>query len=141
MTPSDGQETLQVPAQFSSLAAVRRFILESASRLGACQKTAEDMMLAVDEAVTNIIVHGYQGRPGNIAINVVLEGEMLVARISDQAPLFDPTQVPPADPTQPFETRRFGGLGIFLARQCMDAVQYQTTADGWNELVLRKSAR
>ena len=131
-------ETLSVPAERKSLAKIRRFVEETASALPVRREVIADMVLAVDEAATNIILHGYQGRPGEIRVEVGCEGETLVVRLSDQAPLFDPTQVPPPNLDLPLDQRRFGGLGIHLTRQCMDEVSYCISVDGCNELTLRK---
>jgi serine/threonine-protein kinase RsbW len=98
----------------------------------------DDMQAAVDEAAANIIVHGYQGQPGNIEIEVWKEGEALVVRLRDQAPLFDPTTVPPPDLTLPLEERFLGGLGIHLIRHFTDTMTHRVTSEGGNELTLMK---
>jgi serine/threonine-protein kinase RsbW len=131
-------ETLSVPAERKSLATIRRFVEITAGALPVNPEVIADMVLAVDEAATNIILHGYRDRPGEIRVEVGCEGDALVLRLSDQAPLFDPTQVPPPDLDLPLDQRRFGGLGIHLTRQCMDEVSYCISADGCNELTLRK---
>ena len=56
-----------------------------------------DVLLAVDEAATNVVVHGYQGREGVIEIEVLREGDALVIRLRDEAEPFDPTSLPPPD--------------------------------------------
>lgn len=101
----------------------------------------DDMIQAVDESATNIIVHGYRGQPGHIEIEVTQEGNVLVVRLRDQAPLFDPTRAPPPDLTLPLERRCVGGLGIHLARQFTDSMTFRTTSEGGNELTLRKKAK
>jgi serine/threonine-protein kinase RsbW len=131
-------DILVVTAERKNLAEIRRFIEEKARALPVDPEVIADMVLAVDEAATNIIVHGYQGQPGEIQVEISYEGGALVVRLSDQAPLFDPTQVPPPDLDLPLEQRRFGGLGIHLTRQCMDEVSYCISGEGCNELTLRK---
>jgi serine/threonine-protein kinase RsbW len=132
--------TLIIPAELKQLAALRRFVEDTAQSLQAGRGAVEDMILAVDEAATNIILHGYQGQPGDIQVEVSLEDGWLQVRLCDWAPLFDPTQVPPPDLTLPLERRRFGGLGVYLARQCMDEVSYCVSPEGCNQLTLRKMA-
>ena len=132
---------LRISAEVPNLAAVLRFVEETATALEVERDVIDDMLQAVDESVTNIIVHGYQDQPGNIEIKVSLEEDMLVVRLRDQAPLFNPTQAPPPDLTLPLEQRRFGGLGIYLARQFVDSMTYRVTSGSGNELTLRKKAR
>ena len=109
--------------------------------LKADRDAIDDMIQAVDESATNIIVHGYRDRPSNIEIEVTQEGNALVVRLRDQAPLFDPTRAPPSDVTLPLERRRVGRLGIHLIRQFTDNVTYRITSEGGNELTLRKKAK
>jgi serine/threonine-protein kinase RsbW len=131
---------LIIPADLKNLTTLRRFVEETAQALQADRKAVEDMILAVDEAATNIILHGYRGQPGSIEVEMGIEGDTLQVCLRDQAPLFDPTQVPPPDLSLPPERRRFGGLGVYLARQCMNDVTYRVNAEGKNELTLRRSA-
>jgi serine/threonine-protein kinase RsbW len=132
--------TLRIAAELCNLAAIRRFVSEAATSLGAGRAAIDDMIQAVDESATNVIVHGYKGRPGAIEIEVTREGDDLVVRIRDDAPPFDPTTHPSPDLTLPLERRRFGGLGIHLSRECTDAVTYRVTPDGANELTFVKKA-
>ncbi len=133
------ESTLSISAEVPNLVAVLRFVEATAAALQVNRDVIDDMLQAVDEAVTNIIVHGYHEQAGNIEIGVSLEEGALVVRLRDQAPLFDPTLVPPPDLTLPLEKRRFGGLGIYLARQFVDSMTYRITSEGSNELTLRKA--
>ena len=96
------------------------------------------VLLAVDEAATNIIVHGYKRQQGRIEIEMRPEGPDLIIVLRDEAPLFDPTRHPSPDLTLPLEQRQPGGLGIFLMRQVMDEVTHRPRAGGGNELIMIK---
>jgi serine/threonine-protein kinase RsbW len=100
----------------------------------------EDLTLAIDEAVTNIIIHGYQGVPGIIELEVRRDGERLLVTIRDQAPLFDPTTVPRPDLSIPLDRRPFGGMGVHLMRESLDGIHYRALPGGGNELTLVKNA-
>jgi serine/threonine-protein kinase RsbW len=129
---------LQIAAVTENLAAIRRFMEESATRLGVDSAAIPALVLAVDELATNIIVHGYQGRDGLIDIAAGCRGDVFVVRLRDQAPPFDPTCAPLPDIALPLDRRPIGGMGIFFARQIMDAMTYQQMPDGGNELTLVK---
>jgi serine/threonine-protein kinase RsbW len=132
--------TARIAAELPNLAAIRRFVSDEAERLQASRPAVEHMIQAVDESVTNVIKHGYKGRPGIIEVEVAREGADLAVRIRDYAPAFDPTTYPSPDLTIPLERRRFGGLGIHLTRECTDVVIYRVAPDGANELTLLKKA-
>jgi serine/threonine-protein kinase RsbW len=97
-----------------------------------------DVLLAVDEAATNVVVHGYQGREGVIEIEVLREGDALVIRLRDEAEPFDPTSIPPPDLAAPLEERALGKMGVYLVRQVMDEMSHRTTLQQGNELTLVK---
>ena len=131
---------LWVAAELSHLAGIRDFVRESVRSLGAGPALVDDLILAVDESVANIIMHGYRGQPGEIEIEVRKDGADYVVAVRDQAPPFDPTRVLPPDLTLPLEQRPLGGLGIYLTRQTVDLVMHRVTGDGGNELTLVKKA-
>jgi len=130
--------TLQVAAELSNLAVVRHFVQETAAGFGFDGKVIDEMLQAVEEAVANTVLHGYNRQPGEIKVEVQREGNQLVVRLRDQAPHFDPTGFPPPDLTLPLEERAPGGLGIYLMRQFTDTVTHRVTSDGSNELTLVK---
>jgi len=96
-----------------------------------------DIQLAVDEAVTNIIRHGYAGKPGTIKISCSVDEGMVRTEIRDSAPPFDPLIIPDPDLTADLADRVVGGMGIFLIRKVMDAVTYEYV-EGENVLRMEK---
>jgi len=131
---------LRVAADLSNLASIRDFVRRTAKLSGGGPALVDDLVLAVDESVTNIIMHGYRGQPGEIEIEVRKDEADFVVTLRDQAPPFDPTRVLPPDLKLPLERRPPGGLGIFLTRQAVDHVMHRVTGDGGNELRLVKHA-
>jgi len=134
----DPESTLRIEAKLKNLSQARRFVQERAEALGADRDVIADVILASDEAVTNVIVHGYQDRPGMIEIELGRNGDDIVVFIRDQSAPFDPTGMPPPDVTQPLEERPLGGMGIHLIRQLMDEVTHNIRPQGGNELVMTK---
>jgi len=97
--------SLRIAAELKNLAEIRHFVQETATTLGVDPAMIPNVILPVDEAVSNIIAHGYQGQGGNIEIEVSREGDDLVIRLRDEAAPFDPTSVPPPNLTMPLEQR------------------------------------
>ena len=134
----DAGSTLRIGAELDNLSLIRRFVEDAAIGLGADQEAIPDVLLAVTEAATNVMIHGYQGQPGTIEIEVSQREDSLVVCLRDQAPPFDPTTVPPPDVTLPLEQRQPGGLGIHFMRQFMDELTFRSTPQGGNELTMVK---
>jgi serine/threonine-protein kinase RsbW len=130
--------TTRFRAELKKLADMRHFVQDAALALKADPAAIPYVVLAVDEVVTNIIVHGYKKEEGYIEIAVGKAEDSLMIRVRDQAPLFDPTSVPSPDLTLPLEERPLGGLGVYLANTFLDDVTYRETAQGGNELTLVK---
>ena len=103
------------------------------------QSLCMSLNLALEEAVTNVILYAYpDGADGLVDIEAVLREHSLEFIISDSGVPFDPTTVPDADTTLSADERTIGGLGIHLVRQIMDEVRYQRLNDK-NQLTLIKN--
>ena len=102
------------------------------------QSLAMSLNLALEEAVSNVIMYAYpEGADGLVDIEAILRKDSLEFIISDNGIAFDPTAAPEADVTLGAEERRIGGLGIFLVRKIMDSVGYERK-DGKNILSMTK---
>jgi len=96
-----------------------------------------DTQLAVEEAITNVIMHGYAGKPGQIVLTCRGTPALVEVQIEDSAPPFNPLSIPKPDTDGDIDERKIGGLGVFLIRQVMDEIVYRYE-DGKNILVLVK---
>ena len=143
--PEERRSTLTVAATLENLKLIRELVESLARTVNFPDVTIYDLVLAVDEAATNIVVHGYksgdastprQRPPGIIEVDTRYEEPALRVTLRDQAPAFDPTAAPVQSELPPLDERMPGGLGIFLMRKTMDELHYRRTADGWNELTL-----
>jgi anti-sigma regulatory factor (Ser/Thr protein kinase) len=133
---------LRIAADVERLADVRSFVRETVAELGGTRRAAEDLVQAVDEVTCNVMLHGYDGKPGEIELEAALRDGRLEIRILDRAPVFDPTALPdPAHGTAPPPPRKPGtaGVGLKLARTMTDAVRHHVRPGGGNELTLVRS--
>ena len=90
------------------------------------QAMAMSLNLALEEAVTNVILYAYpDGIDGLVDIEVFIREDCLEFILSDSGKPFDPTAAPEADITLGVEDRSIGGLGIYLVRNIMDTVSYR----------------
>ena len=127
---------LKLRASLEQLSRIRDFVVDSVTPLGVSKASIDDLRLAVDEAVTNIITHGY-GEPGDIELEVETDGVDLIIVLRDQAPSFDPAHAPAANLEPPGERDNPGGFGVYLIKSMMDEIRYQSTDTG-NELTMIK---
>ena len=100
-------------------------IMETVIEMGCAAGKEYKIRLALDEAVTNAIIHGCQNDPTkNIQCCVACDenrGMLIVVR--DPGPGFDPASIPsPAVGENIFATH---GRGIYLVNQLMDEVRFE----------------
>lgn len=101
------------------------------------QSMVRRLCLCLDEALTNIITHGYpQGAEGEIGVRLVLADGEATADIEDAGAPFNPLEAPPPDFLESeVSDRPIGGLGIHLIRNLSDHQAYAHQA-GRNRLSL-----
>lgn len=132
-------QTFEIEAESGSLGPFRqklRSFLESASFDA---KRVQEILLSVDEVLTNIIRHGYGGKDPNKAHEKIRisfsdlkdRGEIV---IEDGGPGFNPC----AAPLPKLPSEKPGGLGIYLVRTLMDELHYEPLKPKGNRLRLVK---
>jgi serine/threonine-protein kinase RsbW len=129
---------LSLWADYSHLSSIRRFVGEVGEDLGIPERELYELELAVDEACTNVIEHGYKGQGGKIEIEIQpLNGGVLVV-IRDWGIPFDPDSIPEPDILAPLEERPLGGVGLFLMRKVMSQVHFDFDPQEGNTLTMIK---
>ena len=96
------------------------------------------VQLATEEAVVNIVSHGYNGENGLIEVFCRVSEDAVTICIRDEAPQFNPLDLPSPDLDADLLDRRIGGLGVHLIRSLMDDVRYHYTGSG-NCLIFSKN--
>jgi serine/threonine-protein kinase RsbW len=130
---------LTIPSQLRYLPLVsvcaRGFCRWTPGLSGGYEKAAYNVQLAVHEAATNIIEHAYSGRAdGRVEFVFRAHGSCLEIEISDHGQGFDLDAVPLPPLSEPQE----GGYGIFLIKNLVDEVSYQSDPVTGNRLRLVK---
>ena len=108
----------------------------SAARLlrGIDDEVVADVLLALDEAVSNAIRHGSRaGRPISVSLDV--DRGWIEMAVRDQGP----TPRLPRLPDEPPPTLAPGGRGLWLILQLVDEVRLERIGDG-TRLSLRRRA-
>jgi len=125
-------------ARLENLHEFRDYISRTGRGLGINPDLIGQLVLVVDEAITNIVVHGYGGTGGPVELQMDLKGKNIFIRIHDQAEEFDPGAIEPPPSGTPLSERPPGGMGLFLMDHTMDAVEFRPLAGGGNELRMVK---
>ena len=112
--------------------------MEMSGLSGLSDTAAKEMRLAVDEAMANIVQHGYRGSQGEIEVEAESDLHGLVIRLRDDAPAYNPLDRAAPALDLPLEQRPIGGMGVELVRQSVDSVEHRVTETGGNELTLVK---
>jgi|SRR5581483_757656 len=122
---------LQISSDMANLARVADFIAEVASKGRLTQRQSDDVQMAVDEAVTNVMEHAYGGRSnGQILITCTVNAREFAVEIRDNGKPFDPSQLRVPDVKSPLSERTIGGLGVFFMRKLMTRVEFSRDEAG-----------
>ena len=115
--------TIPAKAEYITLA---RLALSGLSGLGPLgEETLGDMKLAVTEACTNSVRHGYHDGEGTVEVVYELLPDRLVVEVADDGPGFDAAGDRPAG-----NGLAEGGLGIAIIRAVSDEFEAGKQADG-----------
>lgn len=126
-------------AYLEALDDFRKFLKEHCTGYpGVTDEVLYDIQLAVDEACTNIITHGYNGMdPGSIILEIQLDSNKVIISLTDFGQAFEPDNAQMPDVDAPIEERELGGFGLFFIQQSVDEMKYHTSEDG-NTMTLIK---
>ncbi|MBN2479449.1 MAG: ATP-binding protein [Parachlamydiales bacterium] len=132
------KETKSFNAQLENLYPMLIWIRERVAKYFN-QKVLEEIELACEEAIVNIIIHGYKNEKGHkISIQIHIN-QVLEISFKDKAKEFNPLLKKPKiiQKNLPLNKRKEGGLGLHIILNYMDDVKYQRQND-FNILTLIK---
>ena len=124
---------LTLPPTSSCLPALRRTVAGMLGDLD--EEVVADVLLALDEAVSNAIRHGSSGG-APVVVTVRSDGEWIEMSVHDGGPTPRlprlPAEAPPALQT--------GGRGLWLILQLVDEVRLRRVGDGTRLIMRRRVA-
>ena len=129
---------LSIKASLDNLLKVRQYIDQAGERLGVNESALADLRLVVDEAVTNVIIHGYGDLDGMVELNMERDGGAVIIRIRDRAKTFDASHISAPQLDTALKDRPFGGMGVFLIKKMTDEAEFLPLPGGGNEIRLVK---
>ena len=129
---ADDEGTENIPS-------VTAFIDGQLEALDCSMKAQMQIDVAIDELFSNIARYAYPDGPGKATVGIEFDEENRMCSVvfSDEGIPFDPLAQQAPDTSLPLMDRPVGGLGIFLVKKTMDAVEYRHE-NGRNILTIRK---
>ena len=125
--------------RYKNLAKIAKFVTDVAKKAGFEPSQVYSLELAVDEACTNIIEHGYGGEGrGKIVCACDVSQRGLTITLKDWGQSFDPAAIPAPKYNVPLEKLQQRGAGLYLMKKVMDRVDYQFDDKHGNQLTMFK---
>lgn len=107
------------------LADIRKNVKLTCEKLSFSEKDTNEIVLAIDEACTNIIRYAYNDcRDGEIRLEINQNNQQVIFRLHDLAKHVSKDCIE-QEPTEPLKP---GGLGVMLMRQVMNSVKFVHTS-------------
>ena len=116
---------LSIPAKAEYITLVRLALSGLSGVRPLSDETLGDLKLAVTEACTNSVRHGYDDGEGTVEVVYELRSDRLVVEVADDGPGFDAAGDRPAG-----DRLAEGGLGIAIIRALSDEFEAGKQADG-----------
>ncbi len=130
---------IKVKSTTDNLSRIRDFIHKTGMECKLKKEAIGEIILAVDEACTNVIKHAYHFSPeGEIEINVKCKNNKFSVSITDKGEKFNIKDIKDPDLEEYHKEKRVGGLGIFLMKKLMDEVKYSHLTGNRNRVTLVK---
>lgn len=124
--------SLNILSNARSLPVVRGAVEQLAASEGFDANESHGLVLAIDEALANVIKHGYGGKtdqPITISLSVVQSDQGrrgISIEVRDQGRQVDPSTICGRD----LDDVRPGGLGVHIIKAVMDEASYSCPAEG-----------
>jgi serine/threonine-protein kinase RsbW len=131
------EKKIIIESRLEELSAIRSTVEKYFNR-ALDEITLNRVILSIDEAVSNVIRHGYRGSEnGRIELVLKKSASSITVILTDEAPPFNPLLSESPDIQSHFDEGKSGGLGIDLYRRMMN-VRYERTPSGGNRLIMEK---
>ena len=117
----------KVGCSIENLKNVRDFIRESLKNHAIPDLEISEIVLALDEMCSNLIIHAHHCNPDDLfELNIRVEkNHPLVIELIDDGTVFDINEFATPAIGSIVQEKRKGGLGIRLVKSIMDKIEYQ----------------
>jgi len=127
-------DRLELNSQLTELIRVRPWVEAVVDRYGFSEEAGFSIHLCIEEALANVVLHGYGNEPGHpIVICTSVSGGNLCFAIEDKAPPFVPVEPGAKDnAAKPasLESIEPGGHGLRLLHRFAGSIAHEALSDG-----------
>lgn len=126
--------------QNSSLEEFKEEISLALEKLIGQKEWHNELLLALEEALTNVLEHGFKKvqNPPPIILSLKLEKNKLVIKIKDKGIPYDITKQNPINQQEEYKNYKKRGLGIFLIQNIASRLNYLMSPQEGNVLTIEK---
>lgn len=137
----DNEMTLEIQSKSANEAFARITVAAFASQLDPTIEEISDIKTAVSEAVTNSIIHGYEGKEGIIKVNCKIEGRRIIIEISDSGKGIENIDIA-KEPlyTTKAELER-SGMGFTIMESFMDELKVESILELGTKVTMIKTIK
>jgi anti-anti-sigma factor len=130
-----------VPSDVNILGQMRNFAVGLLRERGFEDALVDDVELALEEALCNVVEHAYAYDPvQTIALRLIVEQDSVSVLVRDTGKAFNPKDLPKLDLDSHLRGGHAGGLGRYLMESLMDYIDYRSSPEG-NTLLMEKRAK
>jgi len=137
----DNEMTLEISSKSNNEAFARVTVAAFASSLDPTIEEIADIKTAVSEAVTNCIIHGYEGKEGVVKIHSYIVDRKLTIEISDTGKGIENVDIA----KEPLYTTRAdlerSGMGFTIMESFMDSMKVESIVGLGTKVTLVKSIK
>ena len=122
------KSTINISCEKAQLKEIRDFVSTSLSERLLDEVELNNLILAVDEVCSNLIIHSHDCNPNEtfeLSINIKTNRQ-IIFEIRDEDTGFDISKYKEPSMEQIIKEKRKGGLGLILVRKIMDDVQFKS---------------
>ncbi len=137
----DNEMNLEILSKSNNEAFARVTVAAFVSSLDPTIEEMADIKTAVSEAVTNCIIHGYEGREGIIKINCKISGRKLIVEITDTGKGIENVDIA-REPlyTTKAELER-SGMGFTIMENFMDELKVESIVGLGTKVTMTKNIK
>ncbi|MDP7035890.1 MAG: ATP-binding protein [Planctomycetota bacterium] len=133
-------ERIEIEPKTVELVLARSFVRECLETLDIAPSIVSLIILATDEALSNIICHGLTdpNTPSTLQVEVRATLDKIQIYIHDRGIPFDSSDFQSHDLSEHIREGRRSGLGLHLIHLACDDIEYQSSPETGNTLCLTK---